>query len=1043
MRYWFWLILLTSNLTSWAQTWITKTEPLAARYNFRNIDNNNGLNSNDVYALTQDRKGYIWIGTEKGLQRYDGIRFIDCFNTDAKPGSKKILGVFPDNANNRIFYDQPDRRLRQWDYLTNTSTEIFADSVLRTSPTVIHNYKDWNGQNWTFGIYWMDSSKLNSEGLAIVKVPGEEHAHEVTFIHDEKRRQVWIVDKINGVFLLNGADSTVSSPAHNAGNDPLLTNLKNTGINVHKFASDGHDNIWLITWSDFFYRFNRQAKTMATYSVASILEQQGNQATLPCWVSDILVDDHGALWVATTKAGLLQYDFETDIFHYLLRQPGNNLALQYNTQINVVFQDREENIWLGTDKGICIFNPYRFYFTTISNQDTGKPSSIAVNEISTAALIKKDLWVGSWGGGITVYDTAFHRKGQYFFNKEPEKNMVWSFAELTDGSIWAGCQHGILHMIAANGKLLSTIRPPETESSTIKSMALDKKGNVILGLHNGKVIFYDRQQGAFSAYNTAGQAPSVHLSSVETLFFDHANDHDNDYDHDDNTCWVGTLNGLCKYDIQKKCFIAMYQPFPGYNVRCWGINRYNDSTLIVATENYGLFFFNRHTTTFTRLPVYEENPNWSAYSVETDASGKVWFSTEYTIGNYDPATKKAFVWQPEKGLITTSLKGCYFLHASSGRWITWTAAELLAFLPDQINNARTRAMPVTITGFRVFSNPLFIDSLTTRNLPVDLSYKENFIGIEFSNLQFSDIERTKYYYRLEGVDPDWVYGGTRGLASYTNLPPGNYTFRVKTEDYEGPKGTASLVIRIAAPFWATIWFRMLIVTVAVVIILLLFRWYTHGQQKETRMKQQIATTEMMALRAQMNPHFIFNCINSIDALIQSNDKYHATVYLNKFARLIRNVLDSSKQNTISLARDLETLQLYIDLELFRNDNKFTAEIQVDDGLLNEDYRVPPLIVQPYVENAILHGLRQREGSDGKLTVSVSKKDEHLVFLIEDNGIGRFAGAGSAQHQSYGMEMSRDRVNLFNREEHIPVIITDLESDGHPAGTRVQVSLKLN
>ena len=96
------------------------------------------------------------------------------------------------------------------------------------------------------------------------------------------------------------------------------------------------------------------------------------------------------------------------------------------------------------------------------------------------------------------------------------------------------------------------------------------------------------------------------------------------------------------------------------------------------------------------------------------------------------------------------------------------------------------------------------------------------------------------------------------------------------------------------------------------------------------MKQQIAETEMMALRAQMNPHFIFNCINSIDALIQCNDKYHATVYLNKFARLIRNILDSSKQPTISLVRDLETLQLYIDLERFRNENRFTAEIRVDE-----------------------------------------------------------------------------------------------------------------
>src|SRR6185436_2191822 len=148
-------------------------------------------------------------------------------------------------------------------------------------------------------------------------------------------------------------------------------------------------------------------------------------------------------------------------------------------------------------------------------------------------------------------------------------------------------------------------------------------------------------------------------------------------------------------------------------------------------------------------------------------------------------------------------------------------------------------------------------------------------------------------------------------------------------------------------------------------------------RNEADLKHRIAETEMMALRAQMNPHFIFNCINSIDALIQSNDKYHATVYLNKFAKLIRNILDSSKQNTVPLSKDLETLKLYIDLEQFRNENKFTAEITADDSLLQEDYKVPALIVQPYVENAILHGLRNRTDNEGRLSVTVHKQNGHL------------------------------------------------------------------
>jgi len=207
---------------------------------------------------------------------------------------------------------------------------------------------------------------------------------------------------------------------------------------------------------------------------------------------------------------------------------------------------------------------------------------------------------------------------------------------------------------------------------------------------------------------------------------------------------------------------------------------------------------------------------------------------------------------------------------------------------------------------------------------------------------------------------------------------------------------------------------------------------------------QMAEMEMKALRSQMNPHFIFNCINSIDALIQSNDKYHATMYLNKFARLIRNILDSSKQNTVTLAKDLDTLKLYIELEQLRHENKFTAAIQADEALLQDDYKVPPLIIQPFVENAILHGIRYRPDNNGKLKISVTKQDGYLQYVIEDNGIGRNTINGHVQKEktSYGISMSNDRVKLFNNEEKASVRITDLQYDNQPSGTKVEVLLKI-
>jgi sensor histidine kinase YesM len=210
------------------------------------------------------------------------------------------------------------------------------------------------------------------------------------------------------------------------------------------------------------------------------------------------------------------------------------------------------------------------------------------------------------------------------------------------------------------------------------------------------------------------------------------------------------------------------------------------------------------------------------------------------------------------------------------------------------------------------------------------------------------------------------------------------------------------------------------------------------------MNEQLSKAKLEALQSQMNPHFIFNCINSIDALIQSNDKYHATMYLNKFAKLIRNILDSSKQDTISLTKDLDTLKLYIEMEQFRHENKFIAGIKAEEVLLQDDYKVPPLIVQPFVENAILHGLRNKEGNEGILRVEIKKVNDKIQYSITDNGIGRKAAGKIMQNKEshYGMQMSYDRIKLFNKEETVSVQVNDLYNANAPSGTEVIVNLNI-
>jgi hypothetical protein len=235
----------------------------------------------------------------------------------------------------------------------------------------------------------------------------------------------------------------------------------------------------------------------------------------------------------------------------------------------------------------------------------------------------------------------------------------------------------------------------------------------------------------------------------------------------------------------------------------------------------------------------------------------------------------------------------------------------------------------------------------------------------------------------------------------------------------------------------------LILTIAIALAI-----YLSIQSKKKRiesvLKHKIAETEMAALKAQMNPHFIFNCINSIDAFIHSNDKYNATLYLNKFAKLLRNILDSSKQNTVSINKDIDTLKLYIELEELRHENKFKTSLHVDEDLLSNDYKVPPLIIQPFVENAILHGLRNKYDNAGLLDIDIKKVNNTIQYTITDNGIGRDAAAKIMQNKEshYGMQISFDRVKLFNKEDKTAVEVADLYDNNIASGTKVTVNLNI-
>jgi molecular chaperone GrpE (heat shock protein) len=219
------------------------------------------------------------------------------------------------------------------------------------------------------------------------------------------------------------------------------------------------------------------------------------------------------------------------------------------------------------------------------------------------------------------------------------------------------------------------------------------------------------------------------------------------------------------------------------------------------------------------------------------------------------------------------------------------------------------------------------------------------------------------------------------------------------------------------------------------------------EQSQLALKRKALELEMQALRAQMNPHFIFNCLSAIDNLIQTSQPDKATSYLSRFANLIRGILDSSKNNLISFQKDFDTLKLYLEMEQFRCNNKFSYHLDADQELLNGDYKVPPLIIQPFVENAIHHGLLNKKDSNRQLTINARLLDMHIVYSITDNGIGRQHAAFINQrnrpdHRSYGIDITRERIKLHNKQNIVgDILITDLGIAGMPMGTTATIKIE--
>lgn len=956
-------------------------EPASAQQQiFKNYTVNDGLISNSVRRIFQDSKGFLWIATWEGLSKYDGYNFTN-FST-ANGLSHSLVNDFYETKEGSLLI-----------VLNNKTIDVIQDNkVIKNAfyTNAVVNQVTASGSHNP--ILTTDNEGLQE--LRDGKIVRPKQAYPYRTYYDI----IWLNDS---VFVATG-DSSVG--IFNSSYS-LLAEIKDQGFiyspgNIYK---DQQQQIWISTSNGL--RIMKVFPQKNKAPVVSFLPESSKINFLKQKkVNTIFQDASGNIWFGT-NAGLVK-----------LHADGTQQAITVkdgiaSNIITCIFQDKEKNMWFGTAVGLS-------KLVTRSGIELF-PMENGIYSSDNLFLLypyKKNHLLVSTSEGAKVFNKL---TGKFTAVADGENKIFFNLVQNSHQPLLIGGNKTVK---------FDTIRHKYV---SVEPLGLNGTSRIISDRMGN--LFCSNLQQLFFCSDTSTQ-PILNYR-ISSLLLDKKGD-----------LWAATWqNGLfrIKYRIKDNQIeiLAKEQYLADENVRT--LVEDSKENIWAGTRYNGVYRLIKNKSEQFEITNFDQSNGLSSNfikAIKEDANGNFWIAFYQGLDKLIPGKNGFRIFNFSR--VNNYFANVIGLEIDKDNSLWLATGEGLAHIQDG-EMERISPLPVYIT--RVQSGD---SSFAAGQQIPELNHHQKQLAFEFSSPGFINEKQVMYSYRLvENAAGDWSPASNQHTVSYANLQPGSYLFEVRTIGWNGQWGTpASFRFTINPPWWQTWWFRLIAIALIGMISFFLFRKRIKSIRHEAGMKQKIAETEMMALRAQMNPHFIFNCLNAIDNLIQMDEKEKATLYLSKFAKLIRSILENSAHNTVPCWKDMETMQLYLELEALRFDHKFTFQVYIDPEILNGDYKVPPLIVQPFVENAIHHGLLNKLEGDKKLKVEVYATPNHIHYLIEDNGIGRKLAATYKQQNklaygSMGMQITEERINLFNQRNNGAVNIEDLcDENNNPIGTKVAVSV---
>lgn len=1005
-------------------------------YRFMNFGEKDGLPDKYIYCAAQDNKGYMWFGTGNGLYRFDGHNFIHFNSTADKPGqtiSNILQSIIKDDEGN--LWLGSVNTLQWFNPATNKfwSPDFSKPENKRLGSSYILNFtKGKNGNMWiaTSYNYFYRFNKKDSS-----------FTHFSTFPATATKGTILVAEINNEVFAIHPEGIYRFSQ-----NGNYLSFSKTEKDEIINAVPDHRNNrIIITTFHSGLLRFDC---TTAQY----ISDFTGNAIAQKSNVLCAAINLTGDYFLGSYQ---LDYFGAKGNLHLSFAKDKNDEYSLHAEKIVKLFFDRENNLWICSHNGLSMMPWQNNQIQTIPLFDKTSKNTVEPSGVFSVPGSDKVFITNTSTSGLIIYDrktgevsTLTNPKGRTI-----EQKRFISFILAPDNSIFISDDINLYKYNPENNRLTPFDLKDQNGDPLYKPgrNVYDRNGNVFIHSENNGFYIWKHQSGKLIHYTTRDiDKTSTENNNIAPCLVDSK-----------NNCWFTSGNGVYKYDpVSEKFTHHAYAESPGNPPI--GQSSYIAEDRLghiwITTKINGLYEWyiengkevlkNYNRLSGIGLPA---DYNWKIKQSPVDST--LWISNITGLVKFDPVNKKVIsVLSKQNGLAVND--GGYTFNILPDNTLAQLYYGYLNLFNLESYQQNSNKPVVSFNSVRVL-NKEYVHLLTEKSPRLVLSSNENFFQFEFAALVFNNCNHNQYAWKMDGIDKEWTNGNNINKASYAAIKPGMYLFRVKAANNDGLWGEESVIeITIRPPFYKTWWFISLCIILSAGAVYFWNKSRISQARKEEKLKaafqQQIAETEMKALRAQMNPHFIFNSLNSIQKYILKNEHYEASQYLTKFSRLIRLILDHSNQNAISISSELDLLKLYVEMESLRFDNKFDYQIETDPDISTETSEIPSMLIQPYVENAIWHGLLHKEDR-GKLTIQFTKKDNHnIIVTIEDNGVGRERSAELKSKQvlkkkSYGIQITENRISIINRVQNINASarITDLKNtDGQACGTRVELYIPI-